>query len=235
MAGLGTGGTLMGNGRRLKEDTRRRRQDRRRRADAGRAGAGTAVARRRLHPADHRHLAARPEDLRHQPRCDYLDPEALRGRGLFAGVSSGAIASIAVRIAGELDEGNVVFVVCDDGWNISRRASARCPSTRSRTWTPPFGGSDSAAPQGRICPPAHAIGGFMELERFALDPISRRRFFRASGVATAGGSGPSSPHVGAARGRPRTRRPPPPTSPCSTARSTSRTPRSRPTRPARRC
>src|SRR5260370_1710032 len=36
--------------------------------------------------------------------------------GLFAGVSSGAIASIAVRIANELDEGNVVFIVCDDGW-----------------------------------------------------------------------------------------------------------------------
>jgi len=36
--------------------------------------------------------------------------------GVFAGVSSGAIASIAVRIAGELEEGNVVFVVADDGW-----------------------------------------------------------------------------------------------------------------------
>ena len=36
--------------------------------------------------------------------------------GIFAGVSSGAIASIAVRIASELDEGNVVFIVCDDGW-----------------------------------------------------------------------------------------------------------------------
>ena len=36
--------------------------------------------------------------------------------GLFAGVSTGAIASIAVRIAGELEEGNVVFVVADDGW-----------------------------------------------------------------------------------------------------------------------
>src|SRR6266850_2360854 len=40
-----------------------------------------------------------------------LDEESL-----FAGVSSGAIASIAARIAGEMDEGNVVFVVCDDGW-----------------------------------------------------------------------------------------------------------------------
>jgi len=40
----------------------------------------------------------------------------LEEEGLFAGVSSGAIASIAVRVASELDEGNVVFVVCDDGW-----------------------------------------------------------------------------------------------------------------------
>ena len=36
--------------------------------------------------------------------------------GLFTGVSSGAIARVAVRIASELDEGNVVFVVADDGW-----------------------------------------------------------------------------------------------------------------------
>jgi cysteine synthase B len=36
--------------------------------------------------------------------------------GLFAGVSSGAIAKVAVRIARELDEGNVVFIVADDGW-----------------------------------------------------------------------------------------------------------------------
>jgi cysteine synthase B len=35
--------------------------------------------------------------------------------GIFAGVSSGAIASVAVRIANELEEGNVVFLVADDG------------------------------------------------------------------------------------------------------------------------
>jgi cysteine synthase B len=40
----------------------------------------------------------------------------LEEEGLFVGVSSGAIASIAVRVAAELDDGNVVFVVCDDGW-----------------------------------------------------------------------------------------------------------------------
>ena len=35
---------------------------------------------------------------------------------MFAGVSTGAIASICVRVANELDEGNVVFVSPDDGW-----------------------------------------------------------------------------------------------------------------------
>jgi len=40
----------------------------------------------------------------------------LDDEGIFAGVSSGAIASIAVRIARELDAGDVVFMVCDDGW-----------------------------------------------------------------------------------------------------------------------
>ena len=40
----------------------------------------------------------------------------LREEGIFAGVSSGAIASVAHRIAGELEEGNVVFLVPDDGW-----------------------------------------------------------------------------------------------------------------------
>ena len=35
----------------------------------------------------------------------------LEDEGMFVGVSAGAIASICVRVAGELDEGNVVFVV----------------------------------------------------------------------------------------------------------------------------
>jgi [CysO sulfur-carrier protein]-thiocarboxylate-dependent cysteine synthase len=40
----------------------------------------------------------------------------LAEEGLFAGVSSGAIASVAVRIADELEGGNVVFLIPDDGW-----------------------------------------------------------------------------------------------------------------------
>jgi len=61
VGGLGTGGTLMGNGP-PPEGERRQDADRRRRADAGRVGAGATLARRRLHPADHRPLAARSQD-----------------------------------------------------------------------------------------------------------------------------------------------------------------------------
>ena len=43
-------------------------------------------------------------------------PLGTEDEGLFTGVSAGAIASIAVRVASELDEGNVVFIVPDDGW-----------------------------------------------------------------------------------------------------------------------
>jgi cysteine synthase B len=40
----------------------------------------------------------------------------LSDEGMFVGVSAGAVASIAVRVAADLDEGNVVFVVPDGGW-----------------------------------------------------------------------------------------------------------------------
>ena len=40
----------------------------------------------------------------------------LSEEGIFAGVSSGAILAVAHRIASELDGGNVVMIVPDDGW-----------------------------------------------------------------------------------------------------------------------
>ena len=115
VGGLGTGGTLMGNGRRLKE-----------------ANPETVI------------VAAEPmqgelvDGLRSlddgfiPPIIDIslLDRKVmvsnrdailwtrklLDEEGVFAGVSSGAIARIAARIAGELDGGNVVFLIPDDGW-----------------------------------------------------------------------------------------------------------------------
>src|ERR1700761_1133203 len=40
----------------------------------------------------------------------------LEEEGVFSGVSGGAVARVAARIAGELDSGNVVFLIPDDGW-----------------------------------------------------------------------------------------------------------------------
>jgi cysteine synthase len=116
VAGLGTGGTLMGNARRLREAF----------GDAVKIVAaepmqGEPVQGLRslddgfippiidLSLLDRKIFVTNSDAITWTRRL--LDEE-----GIFAGVSSGAIARVAVRIAGELDEGNVVFIVADDGW-----------------------------------------------------------------------------------------------------------------------
>jgi cysteine synthase len=116
VAGLGTGGTLMGNGRRLKEEL----------GDAVKIVAaepmqGEPVQGLRslddgfIPPIIDISLLDRKIFVTNSDAISWTR-KLLDQEGVFAGVSSGAIASIAVRIAGELDEGNVVFVVADDGW-----------------------------------------------------------------------------------------------------------------------
>jgi len=115
VAGLGTGGTLMGNARRLKEE----------------APDTLIVAAEPLQGELVQGLRSLEDgfippiiDLSMLDRKIFVSnrdsviwtKKLLAEEGLFAGVSSGAIASIAVRVAEGLDEGNVVFVVCDDGW-----------------------------------------------------------------------------------------------------------------------
>ena len=116
VAGLGTGGTLMGNGRRFKETF----------GDACKIVAaepmqGEPVQGLRslddgfippiidLSLLDRKIFVTNTDAILWTRKL--LDEESV-----FAGVSSGAIARVAVRIAGELDEGNVVFIVADDGW-----------------------------------------------------------------------------------------------------------------------
>jgi cysteine synthase B len=116
VAGLGTGGTLMGNGRRLKEafgDSVK--------IVAAEPMQGEPVQGLRslddgfippiidLAVLDRKIFVTNSDAITWTRKL--LDEE-----GIFAGVSSGAIARVAVRIAGELDEGNVVFIVADDGW-----------------------------------------------------------------------------------------------------------------------
>ena len=116
VAGLGTGGTLMGNGRRLKEEL----------GDAVKIVAaepkqGEPVQGLRslddgfIPPIIDLSLLDRKIFVTNRDAIVWTR-RLLDEEGIFAGVSSGAIASIAVRIAGEMDEGNVVFIVCDDGW-----------------------------------------------------------------------------------------------------------------------
>jgi cysteine synthase len=116
VAGLGTGGTLMGNGRRFKEELGDQVK-----IVAAEPMQGEPVQGLRslddgfIPPIIDLALLDRKIFVTNRDAIVWTR-RLLDEEGIFAGVSSGAIASIAVRIANELDEGNVVFVVCDDGW-----------------------------------------------------------------------------------------------------------------------
>ncbi|MCE3267223.1 MAG: cysteine synthase [Solirubrobacterales bacterium] len=115
VGGLGTGGTLMGNGRRFKEhdpDTK---------IVAAEPMQGELVQGLRslddgfippildLAVLDRKIMVSNRDAI-------VWTQKLLHEEGLFAGVSAGAIAYVANRIAGELESGNVVFLVPDDGW-----------------------------------------------------------------------------------------------------------------------
>jgi cysteine synthase B len=115
VGGLGTGGTLMGCARRLKEEN-----------------PATAIVAAEPRQGELVQGLRSLDDGYIPPILDIslLDRKImvsnrdavvwtkrlLADEGMFVGVSAGAVASIAVRVAGELDDGNVVFVVPDDGW-----------------------------------------------------------------------------------------------------------------------
>ncbi|MGE5691387.1 MAG: PLP-dependent cysteine synthase family protein [Pseudomonadota bacterium] len=115
VAGLGTGGTLMGAGARLRE-----------------AFPDVVVAAAEPLPGDPVMGLRSLEDGYVPPILDVskLDRKvlvsneesvtALRAlldaEGIFAGVSSGAVMHVARRLAAELDEGVVVCVLADGGW-----------------------------------------------------------------------------------------------------------------------
>jgi [CysO sulfur-carrier protein]-thiocarboxylate-dependent cysteine synthase len=115
VAGLGTGGTLMGVGRRLREHD-------------------PAVQIVAVEPQlDEPVYGLRSLEAGFVPPIldpDVLDrkflvgsAEALRGarslaleEGIFAGLSSGAVLHVARRIAGEASEGDIVCLLADGGW-----------------------------------------------------------------------------------------------------------------------
>ncbi len=114
VAGLGTGGTLMGNGRRLKEEN----------------DETLIVAAEPLQGENVQGLRSLDDgfippiiDLALLDRKIFVSnrdavvwtKKLLNEEGIFAGVSTGAVAYIASRVAEKIDEGNVVFLSPDDG------------------------------------------------------------------------------------------------------------------------
>ncbi len=115
MAGLGTGGTLMGCARRLKEHNPRIR-----------------IVAVEPHPGD---LVQGLRSLDEGFIPPILDPGLLDSKiivdsrcafaatkdlttkeGIFAGVSSGAVIHCAIRVAHRMERGTIVCVLCDGGW-----------------------------------------------------------------------------------------------------------------------
>jgi [CysO sulfur-carrier protein]-thiocarboxylate-dependent cysteine synthase len=115
VAGLGTGGTLMGNGRRLKEANPETL------IVAAEPMQGELVQGLRslddgfIPPIIDLSLLDRKIMVSNRDAIVWTR-RLLQEEGIFAGVSSGAVAAIADRIARELDGGNVVFLIPDDGW-----------------------------------------------------------------------------------------------------------------------
>ncbi len=115
VAGLGTGGTLMGVGRRLKE-----------------ANPRTQVIAVEPHPGNQLQGLKSLADGFIPPILDFelLDSkilvrsrhalraaaELIRREAIFAGVSSGAVLHAALKVARRLERGNVVLVFADNGW-----------------------------------------------------------------------------------------------------------------------
>jgi cysteine synthase len=131
IAGLGTGGTLMGAGRRLKE-----------------ANPRTQVIAVEPHPGNQLQGLKSLADGFIPPilDLDFLDgkilvrsgqafraaAELMRREAIFAGVSSGAVLHAGLKVARRLERGNVVLIFADSGWkylgtnlwNVAPEASA---------------------------------------------------------------------------------------------------------------
>jgi [CysO sulfur-carrier protein]-thiocarboxylate-dependent cysteine synthase len=115
VAGLGTGGTLMGAGERLRESF----------PDVVVAAAeplpGDPVM--GLRSLDEGYVPPILDVSKLDRKLLVSNEESVAGvrallaeEGIFAGVSSGAVVHVARRLAGELEEGVVVAVLADGGW-----------------------------------------------------------------------------------------------------------------------
>jgi cysteine synthase B len=115
VAGLGTGGTLMGVGRRLKEYNPKieviaaapEPDDRIQGLRSLEEGFVPPIL--DLKMLDRRIMIGGEESFRRTA-------EVLLREGVFAGVSSGAVLAAAIKVAERMEEGNIVALFADGGW-----------------------------------------------------------------------------------------------------------------------
>ncbi len=139
VAGLGTGGSLTGVGRYLKEKN-----------------PATKVVAAVPHPGD---LVEGLRDLGEGFIPPVLDESVLDGRivvdaissfamvkelmdreAIFAGISAGAVMKVAVKVAERLDKGNVVALLADGGWKY----------LSTSLWTKDYGATAEDEVKGKI-------------------------------------------------------------------------------------
>ncbi len=139
VSGLGTGGTLTGVGRRLKENN-----------------PDVKIVAAVPHPGD---LVQGLRSLEEGFIPPILDESVLDGRivvdsrssfaavkelmeneGIFAGISSGAVMRTAQRVASRMDGGNIVALLADGGWKYLSTA----------LWTKEYGELKSEGVEGKI-------------------------------------------------------------------------------------
>jgi len=139
VAGLGTGGTLMGTGRRLKE-----------------FNPAIQVIAAAPEPDDRIQGLRSLEEGFVPPILDLtrldgriqiwaeesfkLTADLLRKEGIFAGVSSGAVLAAALRVSERVEEGNIVCLFADGGWKYlssglwTRDYDDLGPSVEGKVW-----------------------------------------------------------------------------------------------------
>ncbi len=115
VAGLGTGGTLMGNGRRLKEHNPNIK------IVAAAPQPDESISGLRaledgfippildLSLLDARIMISSEESFK-------MTKELLQKEGVFAGVSAGAVVACALKVAHRMEKGNIVCLLADGGW-----------------------------------------------------------------------------------------------------------------------
>jgi cysteine synthase B len=115
VAGLGTGGTLMGCARRLKEHNSKIR------VVAVEPHPGDLV--QGLRSLDEGFIppildtSLLDGKIIVESRCAFAATKDLTTKeGIFAGVSSGAVVNCAIRLAHRMERGTIVCILCDGGW-----------------------------------------------------------------------------------------------------------------------